>query len=205
MGGCGPLPQAFGFDVSDREQAESQAARGVDPTLPLHGPHNGGTLTPVASGRSARFGPFRLDLATGELRRHDRKLKLQNKSFQILTLLLERKGELVTRDEIRAKVWSSDTVVEFEHSIATAVNKLRQALGDDADRPRYIETLPRRGYRWLGPVSWDERAAATAIPRPVPSPPTRPGLVGRDGSLATLRQHLLRALHVEPPSIWVTG
>src|SRR5260370_20539919 len=185
MGGCGPLPQAFGFDVSDREQAESQAARGVDPTLPLHGPHNGGTLTPVASGRSARFGPFQLDLSTGELRRHDRKLNLQNRSFQILTLLLERKGELVTRDEIRAKVWSSDTVVEFEHSIATAVNKLRQALGDDANRPRYVETLPRRGYRWLGPGSWDGRPAAPGSSRPVPFPPTPARPLGRTGPPAT--------------------
>src|SRR5258708_24387168 len=165
MAGFGPLPTSIGFGVSDRERAAPHAV-----FLRLHGPHNGATLTPVASRRSARFGPFQLDLYTGELRRHDRKLKLQNRSFQILTLLLERKGELVTRDEIRAKVWSSDTVVEFEHSIATAVNKLRQALGDDANRPRYVETLPRRGHRCAGPASWDG-GRAPALPPSRPPPP----------------------------------
>lgn len=167
--------------------------------------YNGGTLAPVASGRFARFGPFQLDLGTGELRKRDRRLKLQNQSFQILALLLEGRGELVTRDEIRAKVWSSDTVVEFEHSIATAVKKLRQVLGDDADRPRYVETLPRRGYRWLGPVSWDERVPTSPPLLTPPSPILPATLVGRDEPLSTLRERLRRALHGERQIVWISG
>src|SRR5580765_4404269 len=118
---------------------------------PARGPSGSGdcgSFTAMNARRFARFGPFRADLVTGELTKHDRTLRLQNQAFQILALLLERSGELVTREEVRARVWSAGTVVEFEHSIATAIKKLRQALGDDPDRPRYVETLPRRGYRW---------------------------------------------------------
>src|ERR1700732_3425289 len=103
---------------------------------------------PVPPARTARFGTFRLDMKTGELRRHDRKIPLQQQPFQILALLLEHAGEMVTRDEIRERLWSSDTIVEFEHGVATALKKLRQTLGDHARHPRYVETLSRRGYRW---------------------------------------------------------
>src|SRR5262245_45617557 len=119
-------------------------------------------------------------------------------------LLLEHAGGMVTRDEIRAKVWSSDTIVEFEHGIATAVKKLRQALGDDAHQPRYIETLSRRGYRWLEPVSWNDAHATTMHPAVI----TRKGsggLVGRDGSLATLRESFARARHGERQIVHITG
>jgi TolB-like protein/Tfp pilus assembly protein PilF len=104
--------------------------------------------------RSVRFDAFELDLRAAELRSEARKIRLQNKPFQILVLLLENHGEVVTRDEIRKKLWTADTIVAFDHGIDTALKKLRQALGDDAAKPRYIETLARRGYRWIAAVDW---------------------------------------------------
>src|SRR5579863_2211970 len=91
--------------------------------------------------RSVRFDAFELDLRAAELRSEARKIRLQNKPFQILVLLLENHAEVVTRDEILMKLWTADTIVAFDHGIDTALKKLRQALGDDAAKPRYIETL----------------------------------------------------------------
>jgi len=105
------------------------------------------------AGRSShilRFGSFAVDLHTEELRRHGRRVKLPQQSFQIMTMLLERPGELVTREEIQEKLWPDDTVVAFETSINAAVRRLRQALGDSAGAPRFVETLARRGYRFIG-------------------------------------------------------
>jgi serine/threonine protein kinase len=99
-----------------------------------------------------RFESFEVNLRTGELLRSGEKIKLPQQSFQILAMLLEQPGEVVMRYEIQKKLWPKDTVVEFENSINTAIKKLRLALGDSADRPRYIETLARRGYRWIVPV-----------------------------------------------------
>src|SRR5215469_3233870 len=100
-----------------------------------------------------RFGPFELDLRTGELRKSGgAKIRLEGQPVEILLLLLDRPGELVTQEEIRKKLWPGGTVVEYEHSIKTALRKLRHALGDGADAPQYIETLPRRGYRFIAPV-----------------------------------------------------
>jgi cholera toxin transcriptional activator len=104
------------------------------------------------SGRLARFGVFELDLAAGELRKNGAKLRLQEQPFQVLVLLLERADAVVTRDELRQKLWPADTFVDFDHSLNTAVNKLRETLGDSASSPRYIETLARRGYRFIAPV-----------------------------------------------------
>jgi len=103
-------------------------------------------------GRIARFGVFELDLAAGELRKNGAKLRLQEQPFQVLALLLGRAGEVVTREELREKLWPADTFVDFDHSLNTAVNKLRETLGDSASSPRYIETLARRGYRFIAPV-----------------------------------------------------
>ncbi len=105
-----------------------------------------------SSRESARFGVFELDLRAGELRKQGLKIKLQEKPFQVLVLLLERPGELVTREELQKKLWPEDTFVDFDHSMNTAVNKLREALGDSAESPRFIETLPKRGYRFIAPV-----------------------------------------------------
>jgi DNA-binding winged helix-turn-helix (wHTH) protein len=94
-----------------------------------------------------RFGTFQLDLRAGELRKEGRKIRLQEQPFQILRLLLESPGEAVLREEIRSLLWPNGIVVEFDHSINAAVKRLRDVLGDSADKPRYIETLARRGYR----------------------------------------------------------
>jgi serine/threonine protein kinase len=96
-------------------------------------------------------------LRAGELRKGARKSLLQEQPFHILKMLVERAGNLVTREEIRQKLWPNDTVVEFDHSIHTAINKLRQALGDSADKPKYVETVARRGYRLMVAVQWEER------------------------------------------------
>ncbi len=104
------------------------------------------------SGRIARFGIFELDLFAGELRKNGAKLRLQEQPFRVLAFLLERPGDVVTREELRQKLWPADTFVDFDHSLNTAVNKLRETLGDSASSPRYIETLARRGYRFIAPV-----------------------------------------------------
>jgi DNA-binding winged helix-turn-helix (wHTH) protein len=100
----------------------------------------------------ARFGVFELDLSAGELRKSGVKLRLQGQPFQVLALLLERAGEVVTREELQQKLWPTDTFVDFDHSLNTAINKVREALGDSASSPRYVETLARRGYRFIAPV-----------------------------------------------------
>ncbi len=99
---------------------------------------------------SIPFGPFEVDLRTEELRKEGVRLHLPGQSFQILKALLTRPGELVTREELRRELWPLDTFGDFEHGLNAAVNKLRQVLGDNADAPRFIETLPRRGYRFIG-------------------------------------------------------
>jgi serine/threonine protein kinase len=112
------------------------------------------------SPRVARFEGFSLDATTGELRRPDTGVaRLPEQSLRILLLLLEHPGELVQREEIRKKLWPNDTVVEFEHSISAAVNRLRQALGDSAEKPKFVETLARRGYRWMVSVEWADKGA----------------------------------------------
>lgn len=105
-----------------------------------------------SSGNLLRFSSFELDLRAGELRKHGFKIKLQDQPFQILALLLEKPGEVVTREQLRDRLWPADTFVDFDHSLNSAVKKLRQALNDDPDVPRFIETLPRRGYRFIAPV-----------------------------------------------------
>jgi DNA-binding winged helix-turn-helix (wHTH) protein len=114
--------------------------------------------------RIVRFGVFELDLAAGELRKNGGKLRLQEQPFQVLALLLERTGDVVTREELRKKLWPSDTFVDFDHSLNSAVNKLRETLGDSASSPRYIETLARRGYRFIAPVQTSVGTGAFARP-----------------------------------------
>ena len=115
---------------------------------------------PQNNRRVARFGLFELDLSAGELRRSGVKLRLQGQPFQVLALLLERAGEVVTREELQQKLWPSDTFVDFDHSLNTAINKVREALGDSASSPRYVETLARRGYRFIAPVQADASSGA---------------------------------------------
>jgi len=101
------------------------------------------------------FGTFEADLRAGELSKHGKRVKLQDQPFQVLVLLLKRPGDVVTREELRLQIWSEDTFVDFDNSLNAAVNKLREALGDSAENPRFIETLPRRGFRFLGSVTSD--------------------------------------------------
>jgi TolB-like protein/Flp pilus assembly protein TadD len=107
---------------------------------------------PAPSDRVLRFDVFELNIRTGELRKKGVKLRLQGQPLQVLATLLKRVGQLVTRDELRAEIWPADTFVDFDHSLHNAIARLRETLGDSADTPRYIETLPRRGYRFIEPV-----------------------------------------------------
>ncbi len=102
--------------------------------------------------RTRGFGVFEIDLRAAELRKHGVRIKLQEQPFQILSLLLEHPGEVVTREELREKLWPAHTFVDFDRSLNKAMTKLRAALGDSADSPRYVETIPRHGYRFLAPV-----------------------------------------------------
>src|SRR5690349_16761617 len=107
---------------------------------------------PVVSGRVVRFGVFEADLKAGELRKHGFRLKLAEQPFQVLAMLLERPGETITREELRDRLWPSDTFVDFDHGLNNAVMRVREALLDSSDHPRYVETIPRRGYRFVAPV-----------------------------------------------------
>jgi len=106
--------------------------------------------------RCYRFGVFQLDVLTGELYKHGIRLKLQDQPIQVLTFLLERSGQVVSREELRQRLWGDDTFVDFDHSLNISVNKLRDALNDSASNPRFIETLPRKGYRFIAPITVDE-------------------------------------------------
>src|SRR6516225_11559743 len=120
----------------------------------------------LPSGR-VLFGAFELDLTTGELRSTDRpgqnnKVLLREQVFQVLRMLVERDGKIVTRDEIKCRLWPNDTVVDFDHSINATIKTLRRALRDSADNPRYIETLARRGYRLMVATEWRESTPGSA-------------------------------------------
>ena len=118
------------------------------------------------TGRVLRFDIFELDTRAGELRKRGVKLRLQGQPLQVLATLLKRAGDLVTREELRAEIWPANTFVDFDHSLHNAIARLRETLGDSAQKPRYIETLPRRGYRFLARV--DEVKPETSIPQPLP-------------------------------------
>src|SRR5215472_2245258 len=112
-----------------------------------------------AKRRVFRFGAFEDDEATGELRKQGIRIKLHSQPFQLLVMLLEHGSELVTREEMRQRLWGEDTFVDFDHGLNSAVNKLREALGDSASQPRHIETIAGEGYRYVGPVTVGESIA----------------------------------------------
>jgi len=118
---------------------------------------------PAALAGVIRFGPFALDAESGELRRGSTRLKVPHQSIEILKALLERPGQLVTREELRERLWSSDTFVDFDAGLNAAIKRLRDALGDVADAPRFIETLPRRGYRFVLPLDGGPASIPTAV------------------------------------------
>src|SRR6516162_930164 len=115
----------------------------------------------VASARIVRFGVFEVDLKACELRKHGYRLKLSEQPFQVLATLLERPGEVVTREEMRSRLWAGDTFVDFDHGLNNAVMRVREVLLDSSEHPRYVETLPRRGYRFVAPV----QGAHAPVPR----------------------------------------
>jgi DNA-binding winged helix-turn-helix (wHTH) protein len=135
--------------------------------------------SPGRSSGVVRFGDFKVDLRAGELYKAGRKIKLQIQPFHALALLLERPGEVVTRQEFEKRLWPGDTFVDFDHSLNTAIKKLRQALGDNKEKPRFVETLPKRGYRFIGKPEYDVAA-------PLPAKPAAPSSgVGQLARLCT--------------------
>jgi TolB-like protein/DNA-binding winged helix-turn-helix (wHTH) protein len=120
--------------------------------------------TPVSAARILRFGVFEVDLKACELRKHGLRLKLSEQPFQVLVLLLEKPGEIVTREELRARLWQGDTFVDFDHGLNNGVMRLREVLGDSSENPRFVETVPRRGYRFIAPV---EEAIPTTSTSPL--------------------------------------
>lgn len=141
-----------------------------------------------------RFGAFQLDLRTGELRKAGVRISLPDQPFQVLKALLDRPGDVVTREELRQRLWPAQTFVDFEHGLNAAVRRLRDALGDSADVPRFVETMPRRGYRFIAPVTAASAASAAADPAPLV-----PEIEDRRGASATL--------HPKPPRrlSWVSA
>lgn len=140
--------------------------------------------TPGCSPLVIRFDSFEVDLRAGELYKAGRKVKLQVLPFQALAILLERPGEIVRRDEFQKRLWSADTFVDFDHSLNTAIKKLRQALGDGNKKPRFIETLPKRGYRFIGTV---EQGSKLSTPAKDPAAASKVGRVAKlcvDGPLS---------------------
>jgi len=146
--------------------------------------------TPPSSSESGllRFGVFEVDLSAGELRKNGARLRLQEQPFQVLAVLLENAGRVVTRDDLRQKIWPADTFVDFDHSLNTAVNKVREALGDSASSPRFVETLARRGYRFIAPVNGVEILATKS-----------PNAAGNGSAAARAESALLADLHVPAP------
>src|SRR3954453_4935909 len=134
-------------------------------------------------GDKVRFGPYEADLRSGELRKLGIRIKLQGQPFRLLCLLIEHKGEVVSREELQREIWGPTTVVDFDRGLGTAINKVREALCDSADSPRYIETLARRGYRFIEdvrpvepmgpeahiPEQSHEMVRVEVLPQPVPA------------------------------------
>ena len=118
--------------------------------------------------RVARFGLFEADLEEGALRKNGRIIKLQHQPFAVLRILVEHSNQVVSRDELRARLWPSDIVVDFDQSLNKSIAKLRDALGDSATSPRFIETVPKRGYRFIAAVTIS--CATDIVPPPAPAP-----------------------------------
>jgi DNA-binding winged helix-turn-helix (wHTH) protein/Tol biopolymer transport system component len=148
---------------------------------------------------SLRFGVFEIDPSAGELRKHGVRIKLQDQPFAVLLILLEKPGQLVTKEELQQRLWPVDTFVEFDKGIYNAMKRLRETLGDEAETPRYIETLPRRGYRFIAPV--ETHIQELAVPEVSPAPETpKPAAATKRGVLLALSLALVAGASV---MIWV--
>ena len=153
------------------------------------------------------FDGFELDLRAGELRRHGVKLRLRGQPLHVLEILLERAGDVVTREELQSRIWSADTFVDFDHSLHNAIARIREVLGDSAEKPRYIETLPRRGYRYIGPLEGEDIDAPglAATVEPATQEPDAGLTHVRKGSLVPIRGALvLIALLILELAAWTT-
>lgn len=154
--------------------------------------------------RIARFGVFEVDLDARELRKQGRRIRLQDQPFAVLAILLERPGVVIPREDIRQKLWPADTFVDFDHSLNTAVNKIRETLGDSAGSPRFVETVARRGYRFVGEVSWEDSRVPQAVN--IQSKNLAPGLPtahrGITRSLFALIQIMYLVFYVEALFHW---
>jgi DNA-binding winged helix-turn-helix (wHTH) protein len=142
-----------------------------------------------------RFGVFEADLEARELRKQGRRLRLQEQPFAVLAVLLERPGTIVGREELRSRLWPADTFVDFDHSLNTAVNKIREVLGDSASSPRFVETVARRGYRFLGEVRSEPDSATIPETLPLLKTPGRPEVVAHR-SLVRLLFGLLQLMYL---------
>lgn len=157
---------------------------------------------PTLAKHIVRFGQFEFDLHTGELRRGGFEVKIAGQPLQILVMLLESPGQVITRDQIQKTLWPADTFVGFEQSLNAAIKRLRDALGDSADNPRFLETLPRRGYRFIAPVEEEHHGPTLPvdIAVPVPARATRPYALSLGlGSTLGLLAVLFTVLNVQWP------
>jgi DNA-binding winged helix-turn-helix (wHTH) protein len=151
--------------------------------------------------RIFRFGVFEVDAASGELRKSGVRLRLQDQPFQVLVMLSDRAGDIVTREELRQKLWPADTFVDFDHSLNTIINKLREVLGDSASSPRFIETLAKRGYRFLPAVETvtsgkiDSYVSGSEAKDPIAKAPTS-SLLTRSEDLPAVPHGYVRLLFV---------
>src|SRR4051794_14767456 len=146
-------------DIGAKDNAVHHLCRGMLLAIPR--PKGLGMPQATRSATLFRFGPFEFDPNARELRKHGLKLRVVGQPLEVLVLLLEDPGEVVQREELRKRLWQADTFVEFEHGVNAAVKRLREALGDSVDQPRYVETIPRRGYRFIAPVTRATKDAAT--------------------------------------------
>jgi len=162
-----------------------------------------GAASPSKLG-AIRFGVYEVDLRAGELHKHGVKVKLQEQPFQVLQILLEHPGEIVTREDLRQRIWPSDTFVDFDGGVNNAVKRLREALGDSAESPRYVETIPRKGYRFIGPLNGNGKPVAVAeeVRSNPKSPAARWGLQIGTGIGIAAAVLLLVSLGPVPTDFW---
>src|SRR5579864_105761 len=170
---------------------------------------SGSALNPRTNQNVVRFGLFELDLRTGELRKSGIRIKLQEQPFQILAMLLERPSEIVTREDLQKRLWPQDTFVDFDLSLNSAVKKLRQALGDDSEHPRFIETLYRRGYRFIGQTNGaqavEEPATVSAAPLQVLPPSSQGNVVAHEPAAKTRKINLVVLAWIIPALLIVVA
>jgi DNA-binding winged helix-turn-helix (wHTH) protein len=140
-----------------------------------------GSPQEILNARYVRFGPFHVDRQRQQVTRGGSKLRLQGKVYQVLLVLLQKQGEVVTREELKQALWPADTHVNYDANVNTTVNKLRQALGESTEKPTYIETIPRRGYSFIGTAEFSETPFETAA-RALPGPGEAPGAEGAAGA-----------------------